>query len=766
MISSTSSFEAARAYDRLHPNIQQWIRGQGWNELRPVQVQATNAILDSDKDVLISASTAAGKTEAAFLPALTLVADRPQPGLSVLYVSPLKALINDQFSRLDLLCEQMHLPIIRWHGDASQAAKTKLMKDPRGIALITPESIEAMFVRRPDNVQKLLSALDFIVIDEVHAFMQGPRGLHLSALLKRIEAGSRKPTRRIGLSATIGDLGLAAEWLRPNDPSRVSILSDHGEGLDLKLQIRGYVDKSPEKSTHIGKTRELKEASEAHYESDCAIDAISKHLFDTLRGSNNLVFGGSRRTVEAVADSLRAKSQDAGVPNEFYPHHGNLSRDLREELERRLKAGDLPTTAVCTTTLELGIDIGSVKSIAQIGAPRSISSLRQRLGRSGRREGDPSVLRIYVTEADANRNSDILDELRPGIVRAVAAIRLLAKRFVEPASTSEAVATALLHQTLSIIVERGGAKADAIFGLLGGSGPFDSVFPKDFVDLLRHAASPSVSIIEQAPDGVLMLGKRGEQLTLSRDFYAMFQGDQEWRLVIGSKTLGTIPLSNAVAKGNLVVFAGQRWEIVTVDEKSHVLEVAAHKGGQVPKFEGASAEETHTSLLLEMRSVYESHDVPAYLDEPAKALLLQARDAYRRADLAHLNVVDTGSGVYLFPWVGSTAASVIAVALATLDVHAVPNDLGVSIPELSMEDAKNALAKLAAFTAEDLARIEENALGLCVAKYDEFVPDHLLRRFWGRRNAQAIAAIPQMARLIATNRIAPQRSTPINATCM
>ena len=751
---STSSSDPEAAYERLHPKIRQWIRGQGWNKLRPVQIAATNAILGGTADVLISASTAAGKTEAAFLPILTRVADRASPGLSVLYVSPLKALINDQFTRLDQLCEQLELPVVRWHGDAPQSAKTKLVKAPKGIALITPESIEAMFVRRPADVGKIFTSLDFIVIDEVHAFMQGPRGLHLSSLLKRIDAASEKPARRVGLSATIGDLGLAAKWLRPSAPDTVTVLDDPGEGLDLHLQIRGYVDKAAEKPAKLEKPDEEHEYGDVGDGAPSSIHAISDHLFGVLRGANNLVFGGSRRTVETLADALRNKSEHAGVPNEFYPHHGNLSKELREELEKRLKTGELPTTAVCTTTLELGIDIGSVKSIGQIGAPRSISSLRQRLGRTGRREGVPSVLRIYVAERECDQKSDLLDELRPKIVMAVAAIRLLARKFVEPATSSDAVATALLHQTLSVIAERGGAKADAIFKLLGGPGPFADVAPKDYVDLLKHVASAEIAIIEQAPDGTLMLGKQGERLVLARDFYAMFQGDQEWRLVLGTKTLGTIPLSNPVAKGNLVVFAGRRWQIVDVDEKSHVLEVAPHKGGQIPKFEGGSAEEAHDELLLEMRRVYEANDVPGYLDETAKTLLALARDTYRKADLANVNMLETESGIHLFQWVGSAATSVLAIGFASLGVQAEANDLSVYLPDTGMDAARQILAKLAESSPEDLQRIEKNALALCGAKYDEFVPEHLLQRFWGRRNANAISNIPALARQIATHSVA------------
>jgi ATP-dependent Lhr-like helicase len=727
------------AYDRLHPHIRRWIREQRWSELRDIQAQATAAILGGGNDVLIAAATAAGKTEAAFLPILTKIADRANPGLSVLYVSPLKALINDQFRRLDLLCERLEIPVVRWHGDAPQSAKSKMMRNPSGIALITPESIEAMFVRRPADAKRLLSKLDFIVVDELHAFMLGPRGLHLASLLKRIDSWSQKPARRIGLSATIGDLVQAAAWLRPSDPLQVVIMQDVGEGLDLKLQIRGYLE-------HVRTTKRKGEESAADADNTSALGVIADHLFRTLRGSNNLVFGGSRKIVETTSDALRRRSEAAEVPNEFFPHHGNLSKDLREELETRLKNSSLPTTAVCTTTLELGIDIGSVISVAQIGAPRSIASLRQRLGRTGRRQGVPSVLRVYIREQDLGSRSGILDELRPDIIRAVAAIRLLAARFVEPTSTSDALATALLHQTLSIISERGGARADALFRLLGGPGPFQSVTPIDYADLLRCATAPQTKLIEQAPDGTLMLGERGEQIVQSRDFYALFQGEAEWRLVVGPKVLGTIPISNVVAKGNLVLFAGRRWLIEEIDEHAHVLQVAPHQGGSVPQFEPVGGEEIHDALIEEMRHVYESDDTPGYLDDVARSLLTEGRAAYHRLDLHRLSILEAGSQIHLFPWLGSAASSVFAVALATVGLGAEAHDLGITIPGVSANDVDSALRRIAGFSPDDLSKIESFAAGLRTAKFDEYISEDLLRRFWKRRNSQIISIVPQIAR--------------------
>src|ERR1700688_819688 len=209
MSSPVSASATEGAYDRLNPKIRRWIRDQGWDELREIQARAIGTILDGAGDVVIAAATAAGKTEAAFLPILTLIAERKSGGFAAIYVSPLKALINDQFRRLDELCEAMEIPVVKWHGDASQTAKKRALAKPDGIALITPESIEAMLTRRPADAHRLLSSADFIVIDEVHAFLQGPRGLHVASLLRRIDAMAKTPARRVGLSGTIRAPGQA-----------------------------------------------------------------------------------------------------------------------------------------------------------------------------------------------------------------------------------------------------------------------------------------------------------------------------------------------------------------------------------------------------------------------------------------------------------------------------------------------------------------------------------------------------------------------------
>lgn len=738
--SPPSGSDTLTNFDRLHPEIRRWIWEQKWEELRDVQDRAISAVLGGDGDVLIAAATAAGKTEAAFLPVLTAVADREDRGFSVLYVSPLKALINDQFRRLDQLCERLEIETVRWHGDAPQSAKDRARKNARGAILITPESIEAMLIRRPGDALKMLGALDFIVIDELHAFMKGPRGLHLSSLLRRLDALAGKRARRIGLSATIGDLKKAAAWMNPEQPEAVSIVESASDAPELRLQIRAYSDPvdvdDPDALEINGKP--------------IALDFIADHIFKNLRGSNNLVFAGSRRRVESLADRLRARSEKADVPNEFYPHHGSLSKELREELEARLKKAELPTTGVATTTLELGIDIGPVTSVAQIGAPRSIASLRQRLGRSGRRRGMPAVLRIYVRERNVGLDSDPLDRLRLEVVRAVASVRLMIEKFVEPPVGETAVATVVLHQTLSLITQLGGARADKLYAMACGAGPLSAFAKTDFVALLRAMATPELALIEQAPDGTIMLGKEGERLTAARDFYAIFATDQEWKLINGGRTLGTIPISNPVGVGGIVSFAGQRWKITTVDDPAKVLEVVRHASGKIPKFDSLANEPLHDRLAAMMRNVLLADDVPSYLDAQAAEYLFSARETFQELGLGEVHILAAGRDTHVLTWTGTAMNSVLAFAITAAGLDCEVLDVGVTVLDTAPDAAKLILQQIAESPPpiEDIADFVE---GLRTEKFDELVPEQMLRRLWASAHSEEARMLADLARQLISD---------------
>ena len=405
---------ASNAFAQLSRAMQRWIWDQGWTELRDIQEAAVAPIL-AREDVIVSAATASGKTEAAFLPILTAVEPVAAAELAVLCNSPLKALINDQEMRIRSMCERIDAEVTPWHGDIAASRKAKLRRNPAGVLLITPESLEAMFVLRGSSVPALFHNLQFVVIDELHAFIGNERGRQLQSLLHRIELATGNRIPRIGLSATIGDLPLAAEFLRPEDAEAVHLIASDAAYRPVQLQLRGYETETSDDPTEAAGRN----------------DPIVRDLYAIHKGATNLIFANAKMNVERYADALTRCCEAERRPNEFFAHHGNLSRELREDAEERLKSGR-PTTAIATSTLELGIDIGAVDAVAQIGVLRRSRSSKQRLGRSGRRGDIPSVVRIFVEEEALLPDSELRTELRADLVQAMATVELLIRRWIEP----------------------------------------------------------------------------------------------------------------------------------------------------------------------------------------------------------------------------------------------------------------------------------------------------------------------------------------------
>ncbi len=633
------------AFDRLARPVQKWVRQQGWSTLHKIQVRSIHAVLDDECDLIVMASTAGGKTEAVFLPLISNCLEREtDSGFSVLLISPLKALINDQFRRIEDLCCGMEIAVTPWHGDISNSVKTKSLNNPAGILIITPESIEAMFVRRGTEIPRLFSHLTAIVIDELHTFLDSERGMQLLSLLTRLELAIGRPVRRIGLSATLGNPALAAKALRPDNPDEIRIEKASDTGSELRLQLKGYT------------TGVSDDAGSADAE-------IANHLFEKLRGSNNLVFAGSRRNVELFADRLRKLSEDMQLPQEFFPHHASLSRDHRAFVEDRLKSNGPPTTAVCTSTLELGIDIGDVESVAQIGAPFSVAGLRQRLGRSGRRPGQPATLRHYVIEAALEPNLATPDRLRLGLVRSVAMIELMLEGWCEPPKALALHLSTLTHQILSVIAEKGGSSAKRLFLTLCERGPFRTVNQSTFLAVLRCLGQPKCGLIEQSTNGLLLLGKVGEKLVEHYSFYVVFQTPEEFRLRTRDRELGTLPVDHVVTSGMLIIFSGRRWKIIDVHDRDKVILVEPSKGGNPPVF-GGEPGEIHDTVVAKMFALFESQVVPSYLDQTAEGLLSEARSEYFRLGLDQARITSVAdNSILISTQKGTVATTTLALAL-------------------------------------------------------------------------------------------------------
>lgn len=636
------------SFDLLARPVQKWVHAQKWQDLRLIQSQAIEVILKSDNDVIIAAETAGGKTEAAFLPLITQIINLKESltsGFDILYVSPLKALINDQYSRLDLLCKEAEIAVTPWHGDSPQSGKQRAFKNPSGIVLITPESIEALFNRKSQYIERLFGSVRAVIIDELHSFLDSERGIHLRSLLARIELLSSNRIKRIGLSATLGDMNLACRYLRQDAPDQVSLITAPTDQSELLVQVKGYsstmpLDPQPEKD-------------------------IAKHLYSVLRGKNNLIFANARRSVEVYADLLRYTSEKNKVSLEFFPHHGNISKGHREDVEKRLKTNVQPTSAICTSTLELGIDIGSVDCVAQVGAPLTVSSLRQRLGRSGRRIGQKSVLRQYNIESKIDENSRVVDKLRLGLYRSVAMIDLIIDGWCEPPKPQSLHLSTLVHQILSIISQRDGATAKRLYDTLCAKGPFDAVSVDLFIEVLQHLAIEDVGLIEQGEDGSLLLGEKGEKIVANYHFHSVFKTPEEYRINHEGKELGTLPVDYVVSKGATIIFIGKRWKITAIDDSSKVILVQPAPEALAPIF-GGEGGEVHDRVISKMRSLYLGEKMPLYLDEAANELFAEGQKTFSYYNLAEQRIIEEDKNRTLIATgVGTVKTNTLGIAFGS-----------------------------------------------------------------------------------------------------
>jgi ATP-dependent Lhr-like helicase len=633
-----------------------------WSHLRPFQVEAIHTIRGTLAPVLLSAATASGKTEAAFLPILSAIAplysttSPTSDSVRVLYVGPLRALINDQFARLESLCELLEIPVHRWHGDVGAAAKRRLVEHPGGILLLTPESLESLFVNRAPQLRAIFHQLEFVVIDELHVFLGTERGRQLQSLLGRLEPLSDKVIRRVGLSATIGTSSSSSGATAESSPS--SLVRD-GEPTQAALQsevaCRFLAPANPQDVLWIEDDTQKPMGYRVHcyLETESGTDAVAPETSQSddgtvdedelaterliagdvarhFSGRTSLVFANARGDVEAFADLCQGL-----MPNEVLVHHGSLARDIREEAEDKLKARqkNRAVTAFCSSTLELGIDLGDVEAVGQIGPPPSVASLKQRLGRSGRGEGQKRELRVYLTLREAGAGDGVFDRLHLPLLQTIAATQLLLEGWVEPPQEAACDLSTLTQQIISVIAQTGGLPASDLYRRLCVDGAFRAIEPALFARLLRCLGATDNDIIEQTPTGDLILGLKGEFLQKKRDFYAVFLTPQEYALSHQGHLLGKLPiLWPPPMPGDHLLFAGRRWQILELDADRHQIFVVPARGKKRPHFEGERIE-VHTHLRERMREVLQSDDDYPYLDRIGRQALYRARQTARQSGL-------------------------------------------------------------------------------------------------------------------------------------
>jgi ATP-dependent helicase Lhr and Lhr-like helicase len=741
--SKSENGAGSTSYALLSEGVRRWVYKSGWTALRDIQEEAIPLVLNGDRDLIVAAPTASGKTEAAFLPICSsLVEDPPEHGLGALYISPLKALINDQQRRLEPLCEAVGIPVGSWHGDISGSRKRRIRERPDGVLLITPESVEGIFVNHGTAAGRLFGSLRFIIIDELHAFIGSERGRQLQSLLHRIELAARHRVARIGLSATLGDMRVAAGFLRPGHGDGVGIVESSQDGRTLKVQLRGYLATPPRAETGDSAENPVLEDLVTGDQLE-----ISDDVYERTRGHDNLVFANSRAQVEQYADLLRRRCEREKVPNEFWPHHGNLAKSLREDVEQMLREPSKSTTAVCTSTLELGIDVGTVSSVGQIGAPFSVAAMRQRLGRCGRRPGDASALRLYVSEQSLEPGTRLEDVLREEAVQAIAVVELLIDRWYEPPVDGALHLSTLVQQILSTIAQHGGAKAGDIWRALCASGPFECDQPT-FLDLLRGLATREV--IQQVGDGDLILAPKGERIVGHYSFYAAFATPEEYRLIADGVEIGSLPINFSPPEESHLIFGGRRWTVLGVDHERRVISVQPSEAGRVPVFHGGGGE-IHDGIRARMRDIYMDENVPVYLDPCARQLLDEGRRAFREFGLDREPLIERAPDAMFFPWAGDRVMNTLTLGLTLSGCPAHREGVAVVAPKKSAAELAETLRTAFVDDEPDAAAIGTQVGTLELEKHHWLIDEVLLVRDFATSHLDVAGAIRSVVAALESN---------------
>ena len=610
------------AIDRLSPAVRYQIaNGLGWSGLRPVQALSTEAILDGANCVVL-APTAGGKTEAAFLPLLSKMDVEDWRGVSVLYVAPIRALLNNQEARLSTLTGLIGRRAGKWHGDVKGPARKRMIDEPPDVLAITPESLEAMLLSTRTPARRFLAHVRAVVIDEVHAFAGDDRGAHLVSLLERITRIAEIDVQRIGLSATVGDPEVIVEWLSGSSMRPQRVVDPRGARKPPKLHL-----------DFVG-----------------TLDNAALLIDKLYPGTRRLVFVDSRRRVEELGHRLSQRGVDV------YLSHSSLALSERTAAEKAFEEGT-NCVIVATSALELGIDVGDLDHVIQIDAPSSVSSFLQRMGRTGRRAGPTANCTFLATDDDA-------------LLRAAAIIDLFRNGYVEPAGPSTWTPHVLAHQAIALSMQEQGSASHGWWSWLEGCAAYRDVSATERESIVRHMVDNDILV---EADARLALGARGERLYGARNFlelYAVFSTPRVLRVMHGQSEVGVIDASFLQDKEQKVpnfVLAGRPWRIVGVDWKGGTCSVEPAEDGGYPRWFGLPVS-LERSLSQAMRRVLTSNDTDPSWSKRAVVQLELQRESHAFLDDGPLPLEEDPDGRCRWWTFGGGAGNRVLAGLLELEL--------------------------------------------------------------------------------------------------
>lgn len=708
---------------RYAPFIQDYIYRNHWEELHEIQVAAAEIIFDTEDNLLLTSGTASGKTEAAFLPVLTQLYENPSGSVGALYISPLKALINDQFERLEELLEEADIPVTKWHGDASQTRKKKLLQSPRGVMQTTPESLESLLIRNSSGAYKLFSDLRFVIIDEVHYFMDGDRGLQLLSILERLQRIIGFEPRRIGLSATLGDPTNAEKWLSMGTSAHCTTPKVREKGRTVRLSVKFFpiAEKIPQKDSKV------------------LLQNYYNYLYEVTHGKRCILFSNSKGEVEENIAHLKRISSERRGSDCYLVHHANISPALREFAEERMRSGELPVCTGATVTLELGIDLGHLERIVQTGCPLTVSGFVQRLGRTGRREGSPGEMYFAFRQDMSVPQNLFYKDINWDFVMCVAEILLYTReKWVEPMYLPRLPFNLLYHQTMAIMAASGSVQPRELARQILTLSVFSHVTKEDYLELLRHLLENGH--LERAEDGGLLIGEKGEGIVSNYEFLAVFSVPLEFTVRLGSEVIGTV--QNPFPPKSQFALAGQAWEVTELDKKALIIYVKKIEGISANMWTDTGNEYVHTRVMKKILEIIRSDEQYKFLDATAQKRLNDIRTLCRNADklatdnlsLATRIILPISDTIYaVFPFLGTRGTMALMYALRERGFQAdaylqryIPVCIEVRT-DMGKDALLEALSDIKANGADKYGfKIPENCE--IAGKYNDYIPRKLLTK--------------------------------------
>ncbi len=576
----TSAF--SRFPDRLQAAITSRL---GWTSLRPVQELAGHAILDGYNTIVL-APTAGGKTEASMFPLLAQMVEQEPTGVGILYIAPIKALLNNQADRLGMYTEMLGLSRFLWHGDIKAAEKKAFRKQPATLLMTTPESLEVMLMSASVPHTEIFADLRAVVIDEVHALAGSDRGAQLMSVLERLIRVSSHDVQRVGLSATVGNPDTILDWLQGTSKRPRCKVDPPKE--QLKKEIRILMQ-------------------------DSKMDIANRSSM-LAQGKKSLLFCQSR----ALAEEISGAMQDRGI--DVFIHHSSVALEERTLAEERFANGH-NNCIVCTSTLELGIDVGDLDAVLQANAPDTVSAFLQRLGRTGRRGSGAA-------------NTTFLIDNSAALLQAIAVVELARRGWVESIVVSDRNWAVLVQQLLAMTLQATSISPGDIWAQLGTIPDFKGIRKAEFDRLIKHMLKTNYLYLT---GGLLAIGTESEKAFGRKNFmalYAVFSSPQQYEVyTAGDQPIGSLEqkfIDTLTPEISCFLLGGRAWIAQSIDRDRRKIVVAPAPYGKKPTWGGFIPQFLGWDICQEIAKLLKSDKDLVYLDRDAKAVLNNAREERRQ----------------------------------------------------------------------------------------------------------------------------------------